>query len=39
VLITAFYEYGIHVEEDGGMTVQPVIDDLVHYIMLGLGAF
>jgi hypothetical protein len=39
VLITVFYEYGIKVDDDGGMTVEPVIDELVHYIMLGLGAF
>jgi len=26
VLITAFYEYGLYIEEDGGLTVRPIIN-------------
>ncbi len=37
VLITAFYEYGIYHEEDGGMTVKPIVDKNVNIVMIVLG--
>lgn len=37
ILITAFYEYGIYYEDDGGMTVKPIVDKYVKIVMIVLG--
>lgn len=37
VLITAFYEYGVYHEKDGGLTIRPIVDEYVSLVMIVLG--